>query len=43
MPCQTVMKTKRKGKARDLEKNRKTESEGETERDCVGGSKSKSG
>lgn len=43
MQCQTVMRTQRKGKAGDLEKDRKTESEGETEEDCVGGSKSKSG
>lgn len=41
MQCQTVTETQRKGETRDLYKDRKTESEDETERDCVGGGESK--
>lgn len=39
MQCQTVPETQRKGKARDLEKNR--ESKDKTAKNCVGGSESK--
>ena len=41
MQCQTVTETQMTGKAGDVEKDRKSVSEDDTEEDCVGGSESK--